>query len=163
MISELAVIDEVARPALRGIGVQVAVDDFGTGYSSLKFLTRVPVEEVKIDRTFVPQMVDVDRGRGDRADHIELAQQLDLRVIAEGVETAEQRAALTALGCTAAQGFLFYPPMPVDRVIAVLQELTNAKILKLARTTPVSPPPTATTSGKLWRQGSAMSTTSPKL
>jgi EAL domain-containing protein (putative c-di-GMP-specific phosphodiesterase class I) len=64
---------------------------------------------------------------------IDLAHGLGLRVVAEGVETAEQRAALTALGCTSAQGFLFYPPMPPERTREVLHELSTARILKLRK------------------------------
>jgi len=130
VMSELSVIDDVLGK-LRDLGVQLAVDDFGTGYSSLTFLTRVPVDEVKIDRSFVQTMVQSTEVAAIVRTTIDLAHRLDLRVVAEGVETAEQRAALTALGCTAAQGFLFHPPMPPELVTAVLHELTTAKILKL--------------------------------
>jgi EAL domain-containing protein (putative c-di-GMP-specific phosphodiesterase class I) len=130
VMSELTVIDDTLGK-LRRLGVQLAVDDFGTGYSSLTFLTRVPVDEVKIDRSFVQTMVESTEVAAIVRTTIDLAHRLDLRVVAEGVETAEQRAALADLGCTSAQGFLFHPPMPPDRVIAVLHELTTAKILKL--------------------------------
>jgi diguanylate cyclase (GGDEF)-like protein len=130
VMSELTVIDDVLSK-LRGIGVQLAVDDFGTGYSSLTFLTRVPVDEVKIDRSFVQKMVQSTEVAAIVRTTIDLAHRLDLRVVAEGVETAEQRAALADLGCTAAQGFLFHPPMPPEKVVTVLHELSTAKILKL--------------------------------
>jgi diguanylate cyclase (GGDEF)-like protein len=130
VMSELSVIDDVLGK-LRELGVQLAVDDFGTGYSSLTFLTRVSVDEVKIDRSFVQAMVESTEVAAIVRTTIDLAHRLDLRVVAEGVETAEQRAALAELGCTSAQGFLFHPPMAPERVTAVLHELSTAKILKL--------------------------------
>jgi EAL domain-containing protein (putative c-di-GMP-specific phosphodiesterase class I) len=132
VMSELGVIDDVLT-TLRGLGVQLAVDDFGTGYSSLTFLTRVPVDEVKIDRSFVQRMVESAEVAAIVRTTVDLAHRLDLRVVAEGVETAEQRAALTALGCTAAQGFHFYRPMQPEQVTEVLHELTSAKVLKLRK------------------------------
>jgi EAL domain-containing protein (putative c-di-GMP-specific phosphodiesterase class I) len=117
--------------ALRAMGVQLAVDDFGTGYSSLTFLTRVTVDEVKIDRGFVRRMVESPEVAAIVRTTVDLAHRLGLRVIAEGVETAEQRAALTALGCTGAQGFFFYPPLPPERIVDVLRELTTATVVPL--------------------------------
>jgi diguanylate cyclase (GGDEF)-like protein len=130
VMSELAVIDDVLS-TLRDMGVQLAVDDFGTGYSSMTFLTRVTVNEVKVDREFVRRMVDSPEVAAIVRTTVDLAHRLGLRVVAEGVETAEQRAALTALGCTAAQGFLFYAPMTPDRVTEVLHELSTAKVVPL--------------------------------
>src|SRR5262249_55072265 len=122
VMSELAVIDQVLGD-LRTMGVQLAVDDFGTGYSSLTFLTRVPVHEVKIDRTFVLRMLDSDEAQAIVRTTVELGRALGLRVVAEGVETAEQRRALTALGCVSAQGFHFFRPMSPQRVVGVLADL----------------------------------------
>jgi diguanylate cyclase (GGDEF)-like protein len=130
VMSELGVIDDVLT-RLRAMRVQLAVDDFGTGYSSLTFLTRVAVDEVKVDRSFVQKMVESTEVAAIVRTTIDLARSLGMRIVAEGVETAEQRAALTALGCTSAQGFLFYPPMSPERVTEVLHELGTAKILKL--------------------------------
>jgi diguanylate cyclase len=132
VMSELSVIDDVLS-TLREMGVQLAVDDFGTGYSSMTFLTRVAVDEVKVDRSFVRHMVDSPEVAAIVRTTVDLAHRLGLRVVAEGVETAEQRAALAALGCTGAQGFLFYPPMPPERVTEVLHELTTAKVIKLRK------------------------------
>ncbi len=126
VLSDLPVIDDVLA-GIRGLGVQLAVDDFGTGYSSLTFLTRVQVEEVKIDRAFVARMVDSPEAAAIVRTTIELARQLGLRVVAEGVETAEQRALLAQQGCTAAQGFHFYPPLSPDKVLAVLRERRHVK------------------------------------
>jgi diguanylate cyclase (GGDEF)-like protein len=130
VMSELTVIDDVLS-ALRDMGVRLAVDDFGTGYSSLTFLTRVTVDEIKIDRSFVRRMVESEEVAAIVRTTIELAQGLGLRVVAEGVETAEQRAALTVLGCTSAQGYLFHPPMPPERLRELLLVMDSAKIVNL--------------------------------
>ncbi|WP_397538992.1 putative bifunctional diguanylate cyclase/phosphodiesterase [Salinispora mooreana] len=124
VMSELAVIDEVLG-ALRTMGVQLAVDDFGTGFSSLTFLTRVTVDELKVDRSFVLRMADSPEAAAIVRTTVGLAQQLGLRVVAEGVETAEQRSALAELGCTAAQGYHFFKPMPADKIGPVLGGLVN--------------------------------------
>jgi EAL domain-containing protein (putative c-di-GMP-specific phosphodiesterase class I) len=101
---------------LRGIGVSLSLDDFGTGYSSLAHLRHLNVDELKIDRSFVMQM---DRGRADRAivaSTVALGRSLGVRVVAEGVETVPTRAMLTAIGCDLAQGYLFSPPVPGERI-----------------------------------------------
>ncbi|WP_018829793.1 putative bifunctional diguanylate cyclase/phosphodiesterase [Salinispora tropica] len=124
VMSELEVIDEVLG-ALRTMGVQLAVDDFGTGFSSLTFLTRVTVDELKVDRSFVIRMADSPEAAAIVRSTVGLGQQLGLRVVAEGVETAEQRSALAELGCTAAQGYHFFKPMPADKIGAVLGGLVD--------------------------------------
>jgi EAL domain-containing protein (putative c-di-GMP-specific phosphodiesterase class I) len=94
------------------MGVQVSIDDFGTGYSSLSSLRQMRVSELKIDREFV---MDVAMNKNARAivdAIVRLAHALDLRVVAEGVETSEQRDALIELGCDELQGFFFGRPMP---------------------------------------------------
>jgi diguanylate cyclase (GGDEF)-like protein len=126
VMSELAVIDDVLK-RLRDLGVQLAVDDFGTGYSSLTFLTRVQVDEVKVDRRFVRRMVDSPEVAAIVRTTVDLARVLGLRVVAEGVETAEQRVALASLGCSAAQGFHFYKPMSPARAGEVLRRLGPAE------------------------------------
>ncbi len=110
---------------LQRLGVQLAVDDFGTGYSSLKFLTRVRVQEIKVDRTFVARMVESPEVSAIIKATVDLAGRLGVRVVAEGVETAEQRAALIQLGCTRAQGFYFFHPMPADKITGVLVNLAS--------------------------------------
>jgi diguanylate cyclase (GGDEF)-like protein len=138
MMTELDVIDDVLG-ALRDIGAQLAVDDFGTGYSSLTFLARFPVHEVKVDRAFVTRMIDSPEARAIVRSTIELARALDLRVVAEGVETAEQRAALAEMGCDAAQGYHFFAPMPAEKTSHVLwtllrsAEARGAQVIRLAR------------------------------
>lgn len=102
---------------LRCLGYGLSLDDFGTGYSSLSHLRRLPVDTVKIDRSFIEQM---DHDRQDRvlvASIIELAGHLDLRVLAEGVETPEQLSLLDSLGCDEVQGFLLSRPVPESRFL----------------------------------------------
>ncbi|MFY1673095.1 putative bifunctional diguanylate cyclase/phosphodiesterase [Plantactinospora sp. WMMB334] len=133
VMSELEVIDEVLS-ALRGMGVQLAVDDFGTGFSSLTFLTRISVDELKVDRSFVMKMAESPEAAAIVRTTVDLGRELGLRVVAEGVETADQRAALAELGCTAAQGYHFFRPMPSDKIVAVLRSLLDsaqARILPL--------------------------------
>ncbi|WP_407951967.1 putative bifunctional diguanylate cyclase/phosphodiesterase [Plantactinospora sonchi] len=133
VMSELEVIDEVLS-ALRQMGVQLAVDDFGTGFSSLTFLTRISVDELKVDRSFVMKMAESPEAAAIVRTTVDLARYLGLRVVAEGVETADQRAALAELGCTAAQGYHFFRPMPSDKIVAVLRSLLDsaqARILPL--------------------------------
>lgn len=105
---------------LRDIGVQIAIDDFGTGYSSLSSLRQLPVDTLKIDRSFV-QDVAHGGGQADLARRIlELASDFDLHTVAEGVEDREQLEVLTQLGCDAVQGFYFYKPLPSDDLREVL-------------------------------------------
>ncbi|WP_301548056.1 bifunctional diguanylate cyclase/phosphodiesterase [Micromonospora sp. C95] len=124
VMSDLEVIDQVLT-TLRSMGVQLAVDDFGTGFSSLAFLARVTVDELKVDRSFVLQMADSPEAAAIVRSTVGLAHQLGLRVVAEGVETAAQRSALAELGCTAAQGYHFFKPMPADKIAAVLGSLRD--------------------------------------
>ena len=125
VVPEFRVVTEVLA-GLRALGVQLAVDDFGTGYSSLTFLTRVRVDEVKVDRSFVSRMVDSPEAMAIVRTTVDLAHRLNLRVVAEGVETAVQKVALTGLGCTAAQGHHFCAPVPAERVVPALQSLIGS-------------------------------------
>ncbi|PZG23250.1 GGDEF-domain containing protein [Micromonospora craterilacus] len=124
VMSDLEVIDQVLS-TLRSMGVQLAVDDFGTGFSSLAFLARIPVDELKVDRSFVLRMADSPQAAAIVRSTVGLAHELGLRVVAEGVETAAQRSALAELGCTAAQGYHFFKPMPADKIGAVLGSLAR--------------------------------------
>ena len=100
---------------LHEMGVRIVVDDFGTGYSSLSYLRRLPVDELKIDRSFVLGLAE---GEDDTLVRclIDLAHNLGLRVVAEGVETLEVCQQLTALGCDAAQGFYISRPAPANEI-----------------------------------------------
>ncbi len=97
---------------LRGLGVRVALDDFGTGYSSLSYLHRLPIDIVKIDRSFVANIDHTDKGDAIVASVIQLAHALDLLVVTEGVETATQWEAVTRIGADQAQGY--FCSRPVD-------------------------------------------------
>jgi EAL domain-containing protein (putative c-di-GMP-specific phosphodiesterase class I) len=102
------------------------VDDFGTGFSSLSFVTRVRVDELKVDRSFVEAMTDSAAATAVVRGAVELGDRLGARVVAEGVETAEQRLALLKLGCVSAQGFHFCQPLPTDKIIGALRQLNDA-------------------------------------
>jgi EAL domain-containing protein (putative c-di-GMP-specific phosphodiesterase class I) len=96
----------------RAQGVQLAIDDFGTGYSSLAYLRKFKVDFLKIDRSFIHEMVSNPDSRRFAQTIIVLAHQLGLEVVAEGVETAEQHQWLRAAGCDYAQGYLYGAPVP---------------------------------------------------
>ncbi|MFL6138655.1 MAG: putative bifunctional diguanylate cyclase/phosphodiesterase [Frankiaceae bacterium] len=98
---------------LRRRGVRLSIDDFGTGYSSLSYLRRLPVNEVKIDRSFVQGMATEPEDAAIVRSILELARTLDLSVVAEGVETVEVWRQLAEMGCDVAQGWCLSPPMPV--------------------------------------------------
>ncbi len=105
---------------LRGLGVRLSIDDFGTGYSSLSALKRFPVERLKIDRTFIRDLPDDEDDRAVASAVISLGQKLNLRVIAEGVETEEQVAFLRENHCDELQGFHFSRPVVADAIPALL-------------------------------------------
>ena len=111
---------------LRNLGFSLALDDFGTGYSSLSYLQRYPIDKIKIDRSFITNLgVDADADEVVTA-IIKLARALNLGVIAEGVETEEQRACLTAAGCGDIQGYLFSRPLSADGIGDLLQAAASA-------------------------------------
>jgi diguanylate cyclase (GGDEF)-like protein len=101
---------------LKKLGVKIAIDDFGTGYSSLEYLRRLPVDCVKIDRSFVCGLPDSEEDSAIVNAVIELGHALSLAVTAEGVETVEQLGNLRSAGCDTAQGFLFFRPEPPEVV-----------------------------------------------
>jgi EAL domain-containing protein (putative c-di-GMP-specific phosphodiesterase class I) len=105
---------------LKSHGLKFSLDDFGTGYSSLSYLKRLPLDNLKIDHSFVRDIL-VDASSGAIAQTVmSLSQATGLSVIAEGVETEEQRVFLARLGCHAFQGFLFSRPVPIDKFEGLL-------------------------------------------
>ncbi len=129
-ITEGALLDDADRAIaalgrLKDAGVLLAIDDFGTGYSALNYLLRLPVDVVKIDRSFVEAL-----GRGGRGDMIagriiELILGLGLEVVAEGIERPDQAAALRELGCSRGQGFLYSPAVELDVAVGTRSETTT--------------------------------------
>ena len=107
---------------LNAVGLSLAIDDFGTGYSSLAYLKRLPVSTIKIDRSFVMDMLESDSDAAIVRSTVELARNLGLRVVAEGVETEAAWELLREQGCTLAQGYLIGKPMPAQELRALLEE-----------------------------------------
>jgi EAL domain-containing protein (putative c-di-GMP-specific phosphodiesterase class I) len=101
---------------LHDLGLKIAIDDFGTGYSSLSYLRRFPIDVIKVDRSFVGGLLESREDRAVTKAMIDLAHNLDLDLIAEGIETAEQLDLLRDLGCRLGQGYLLHRPMSVDAI-----------------------------------------------
>jgi PAS domain S-box-containing protein/diguanylate cyclase (GGDEF)-like protein len=108
--------------AIREMGVEVAIDDFGTGYSSLSYIAKLPVNTLKIDRAFIINMASNSDDLGIVSTIISLAHSLNLRVVAEGVETTEQASLLRLLKCNELQGFLFSQGVPAEQIETFLRE-----------------------------------------
>lgn len=124
-ITESVVMEDVETTiaklcAVRALGVAIAIDDFGTGYSSLAYLARLPVELLKIDRSFVKAMDGDSTAQNIVRTIVSLAHSLNLEVVAEGVETGRQLEILQRLGCDQVQGYLFSKPLPADELLGYL-------------------------------------------
>ncbi len=120
-------IQSVARlHAIRAMGVTIAIDDFGTGFSSLGYLAQLPVDTLKVDRSFVVDMTAKPEGLALVSTIINLAHSLRLKVVAEGVETEEQSRLLRLVNCDEIQGFLFSRPVPVAEFESMLQPVPTA-------------------------------------
>jgi EAL domain-containing protein (putative c-di-GMP-specific phosphodiesterase class I) len=116
-ITESALIDDVqgtldALRRLKSLGVKLALDDFGTGFSSFNYLRLLPVDIIKIDKSFIDRVIDDRKDQAVVNGMIDLAHALDLVVVAEGVERRGQAELLAGMGCDLAQGFLFGHPTP---------------------------------------------------
>lgn len=127
-LTESVIMTEIERhigtlSALRAMGVKVSIDDFGTGYSSLSYLKHLPIDFLKIDRSFVRDMTTDENDAAIVSAIINMAKSLHLRTIAEGVETLEQATRLAAAGCDFAQGYYYSSPLPAKECGMLLREL----------------------------------------
>jgi EAL domain-containing protein (putative c-di-GMP-specific phosphodiesterase class I) len=119
------------------LGVQISIDDFGTGYSSLAHLHRLPLDVLKVDRSFVSTLAQSQESVEIVRTIVTLGRSLRLEVVAEGVETAEQERLLAELGCTHVQGFLYSRPVSsaeATRLLTEQQGLSHAPALPLTPT-----------------------------
>ncbi|MBV9098229.1 MAG: EAL domain-containing protein [Frankiaceae bacterium] len=121
--------------SLRDLGVRIQLDDFGTGYSSLTYLRRLPVSTLKIDRSFVRDMLDEPDALAIAVSIVDLARSVHLQTIAEGIETAEQLTTLRRIGCWAGQGYLWSPAVPVDELVELVT-VDSSRLLSVAGITP---------------------------
>jgi diguanylate cyclase (GGDEF)-like protein/PAS domain S-box-containing protein len=126
---------------LEKLGVSLSTDDFGTGYSSLSYLQQFPFDRLKIDRSFINQMGESDKGRAIVKTILMLGENLGLEVVAEGIETEQQLESLMLLGCRFGQGYLFARPMDGEKAEAIvrkgLQDSGRRKSPNLPRETPI--------------------------
>ena len=150
-LTETGVMRDIKRSldslqGLKHLGVRLALDDFGTGYSSLAYLTQLPIDTLKIDRSFVDKLGESGQSRAVVRSITALAQALGLSTVAEGVETRAQLDSLRALGCDEVQGYFFGRPMPPAQLQAWWQGFDGAVPASL-RTGPAAVPDTATPPG----------------
>ncbi len=117
---------------LRNAGAKIAMDDFGTGYSSLSYLARLPIDALKIDRSFVRTITDGHDDLEIASAIISMAKALGLKTIAEGVETRGQYQLLRELGCNQVQGFLISPAVPEDAALKLLLKGSAAQEVEVA-------------------------------
>ncbi len=127
-ITESAIVGDLCRmnavlERLAGMGLRLSVDDFGTGYTSLSYLRRLPINELKVDRSFVTNMTNSEEDAVIVRSAVDLGRNLGLEVVAEGVEDAEVWERLQLLGCDVAQGFLMSQPVPAHELTAWLERL----------------------------------------
>ena len=110
---------EILR-SLKAMGLRLSIDDFGTGYSSFSYLRKLPLDELKIDRSFIKDLSDSDESQAIVATIIFLARRLNLSTVAEGIETYEELACLRKLECQQYQGFLFSPAVPNNEIVKLI-------------------------------------------
>ncbi|HEY5076800.1 MAG TPA: EAL domain-containing protein, partial [Acidimicrobiia bacterium] len=111
---------------IHALGVRIAIDDFGTGFSSLEQLRRFPIDVIKVDRSFIQGVEHDSKSATITANVTSLAHALGLVAVAEGIETAGQRASARELGCDLAQGYLFARPAPADEMARLLAARRSA-------------------------------------
>ena len=120
-LTESILIDDINETTrllqrLRGLGITLAIDDFGTGYSSLSYLKQFPIDVLKIDQSFIRDILEDDSDKAIVNAIIALARQLELEVLAEGVETYEHQSYLSSQGCDYVQGYYYCKPIPADEM-----------------------------------------------
>jgi c-di-GMP phosphodiesterase len=135
-VTETGLMEDISTAAqhllsLRRSGALIAIDDFGTGYSSLSYLKSLPLDKIKIDKSFVQDLIDDDDDATIVRAIIQLGKSLGMQVIAEGVETAEQEAYIISEGCHEGQGYHYSKPLPARELLAYLKQAqrSNAAIL----------------------------------
>jgi EAL domain-containing protein (putative c-di-GMP-specific phosphodiesterase class I) len=130
-ITETALMEDVEDTVrlvqrMRDYGLQIVIDDFGTGYSSLSYLQRLPIDTLKVDRSFVSRIQDPPDGNRNIVEAIiSLAHRLDMIVVAEGVETLEQYTILLDMNCQFGQGYLFAKPLTRSKVDELIEEMLS--------------------------------------
>jgi EAL domain-containing protein (putative c-di-GMP-specific phosphodiesterase class I) len=125
--------------ALANQGIKISIDDFGTGHSSLSYLHCLPIQALKIDRSFIQQMVDSQESKAIVRAIIAMAQSLELEVVAEGVETEAQLSAVTTAGCDRAQGYFFSRPLDRHAVAALLRDMAIPTLAQDSSSNPIRP------------------------
>ncbi|MBC3951336.1 MULTISPECIES: putative bifunctional diguanylate cyclase/phosphodiesterase [Pseudomonas] len=134
-VTETGLMEDITTAAqhllsLRRSGALIAIDDFGTGYSSLSYLKSLPLDKIKIDKSFVQDLIDDDDDATIVRAIIQLGKSLGMQVIAEGVETTEQEAYIISEGCHEGQGYLYSKPLPARELLAYLRQAqrSNAEV-----------------------------------
>jgi EAL domain-containing protein (putative c-di-GMP-specific phosphodiesterase class I)/ActR/RegA family two-component response regulator len=150
MREAVQMMDALTRLRLKGF--MLSIDDFGTGYSSLVQLQRMPFSEVKIDRSFVVQMMENEGCAAIVEIVVDLARKLGLKSVAEGVEDEAALRRLCALGCDALQGYHLSRPLAADRIPAAISEYRLMRLKQGVSKTPQSPLPSPFTNARAWRR-----------
>jgi diguanylate cyclase (GGDEF)-like protein/PAS domain S-box-containing protein len=129
-ITETAIIQNISETlalllSLKSLGIKLAIDDFGTGYSSLSYLKNFPIDTLKVDKSFIDEIINNKKDAAIAQTIFQLADNLGLLSVAEGVETKDQVAGLTQMGCTQFQGFYFSKPLPAELVDMLIDSNTG--------------------------------------
>lgn len=132
-VTETGLMEDISTAAqhllsLRRSGALIAIDDFGTGYSSLSYLKSLPLDKIKIDKSFVQDLIDDDDDATIVRAIIQLGKSLGMQVIAEGVETTEQEAYIISEGCHEGQGYLYSKPLPARELLAYLKQAQRSNV-----------------------------------